>query len=67
MGQGSPPAEGSICSVNKRKIEHEIARIVETQGALRDSIEQTRLLAERADNLLKKHKAPLQKDDHSAD
>lgn len=53
--------------MNKRKIEHEIARIVETQGALRDSIEQTRLLAERADNLLKKHKAPLQTDDHSAD
>ena len=55
------------CSVNKRKLEAEVERIEETQDALRASIEQTRLLAERADKLLQQHKATLDEADQSGD
>lgn len=52
--------------MNKKKLQDEVARIEETQGALRDSIEQTRLLAESADALLQKHKASLQENEQAA-
>lgn len=42
-----------------KKLVDQVAAIEETQGALRDSIEQTKVLAEKADKLLKKHKANL--------
>ena len=45
-------------AVNKKLVE-EVAAIEETQGALRESIEKTKALAEDADKLLKKHKANL--------
>ncbi len=37
----------------------EVARIEATQGALRESIEQTKELAEKADKLLKAYKSNL--------
>lgn len=42
-----------------KKIEREIEEIEDTQGKLRESIEQTKELAEQADKLLKKHKKTL--------
>lgn len=42
-----------------KKLVDEVAAIEETQGALRESIEQTKALAQQADKLLKKHKANL--------
>lgn len=42
-----------------KKLVDQVAAIEETQGALRESIEQTKVLAEKADKLLKKHKAKL--------
>lgn len=45
--------------MNKKKIESQIKDIEETQGKLRESIEQTKELAEQADELLKKHKKTL--------
>ena len=45
-------------SVDK-KIEREIKEIENTQGKLRESIEQTKDLAEQADKLFKKHKKTL--------
>lgn len=39
-----------------KKVEREIAEIEATQEKLRDSIEQTKELAEHAETLLKKHK-----------
>lgn len=48
-----------------KKIEREIEKIEETQGKLRESIEQTKDLAQQADALLKKHKKTLE--DQSAD
>lgn len=44
-----------------KKFDEEIARIEQTQGALRESIEQTKELAEQAEKLLQKHKATLKK------
>jgi len=44
--------------VNKKLVD-EVAAIEETQEALRDSIEHTKVLAEKADKLLKKHKSNL--------
>lgn len=42
--------------------EKEIAEIEATQAVLRESIEATKGLAERAETLLQKHKKTLQKD-----
>ena len=46
--------------MNKTKLEKEVARTEETQGALRESIERARELAEQADELIQKHKATLE-------
>jgi hypothetical protein len=40
----------------------DIAKIEDAQAALRDSIEATKELAERADDLLQKHKARVEQD-----
>jgi hypothetical protein len=40
----------------------EIAEIEDAQAALRDSIEATKELAERAEDLLQKHKARVEKE-----
>lgn len=48
-----------------KKIEAEVAKIEETQGALRESIEQTKALAEQAEKLMKRHKETLKKDQSS--
>lgn len=58
-----PVTEGG--TVNKKKLENEVVRIEETQGALRESIEKTRELAEKADELIQKHKATLENDQSS--
>lgn len=50
-----------------KKIAEEVAKIEETQGALRDSIEQTKALAEQAEKLLKQHKKTLKKISPRAD
>lgn len=42
-----------------KKIEREIKEIEVTQGKLRESIAQTKGLAEQADKLLQKHKKTL--------
>ncbi len=42
-----------------KKVEKEIAEIEATQGKLRESIEETKKLAEQADKLLKAHKKTL--------
>lgn len=42
------------------KLEKEIADIEATQAALRESIEATKGLAEKAETLLKKHKKTLE-------
>lgn len=42
-----------------KKLVDEVAAIEENQEALRESIEQTKALAEKADKLIKKHKANL--------
>lgn len=41
------------------KMEKEVAEIEATQAALRDSIEATKGLAEKAETLLKRHKKTL--------
>lgn len=45
----------------KKKLEAEVAKIEETQEALRDSIEATKILAEKADKLVQQHKETLKK------
>ncbi len=45
-----------------KKLEEEVASIEATQGALRDSIEQSKLLSDQVDKLVKKHKASLKKE-----
>ena len=47
------------------KLQKEIDDIEATQAALRDSIEATKGLAEKAETLLKKHKKTLQKAESS--
>lgn len=47
------------CGVGKQQ-NREIAEIEATQKALRESIEATKGLAEKAENLLQKHKQTLQ-------
>jgi hypothetical protein len=44
------------------KQQNEIAEIEATQAALRESIEATKGLAEKAENLLQKHKRTLEAD-----
>ena len=44
------------------KRQNEIAEIEATQAALRESIEATKGLAEKAENLLQKHKRTLEAD-----
>jgi predicted transcriptional regulator len=53
--------------MNKTKLEKEVARIEKTQGALRESIERTRELAEQADDLIQKHKETLKDEESSPD
>ncbi|MFA6113261.1 MAG: hypothetical protein WC729_04700 [Sphingomonas sp.] len=43
-----------------KKLEDEIARIEATQEALRDSIEETKQLSAKAEELLQQHKKALQ-------
>ncbi len=45
-----------------KKLVDEVAAIEATQKALRESIEQTKVLAEKTDELLKDHKANLKRD-----
>ncbi len=49
-------------SVITAKIEKQVAQIEETQSALRDSIDQTKALAEKADKLIQSHKDTLKKE-----
>jgi ABC-type transporter Mla subunit MlaD len=49
-------------AVNK-KTDDEIARIEETQEALRDSIEESKRLADKTQELLQQHKKALDEDD----
>ena len=60
-----PPLEGRRSASRVRvteKQQDEIAEIEATQAALRDSIERTKGLAEKAESLLQKHKKALQAD-----
>lgn len=45
----------------KKKLEAEITKIEETQEALRESIEAAKVLAEKADKLVRQHKQNLKK------
>ncbi len=56
------PRTGEVRSVNNAKIENQFAQIEETQSALRDSIDQTKALAQKADNLIQSHKEMLKKE-----
>jgi ABC-type transporter Mla subunit MlaD len=44
----------------RKKLEAEIARIEATQDALRESIEETKQLSAKAEELLQQHKKSLQ-------
>jgi hypothetical protein len=50
-----------------KKLVDEVAKIEEAQGALRESIEETKALADQVEKLLKRHKKSLQKSQHVAD
>ncbi|MDQ3077303.1 MAG: DUF2321 domain-containing protein [Pseudomonadota bacterium] len=45
----------------KKKLETQVAKIEDAQDALRQSIEATKVLAEKADNLVQQHKENLKK------
>ena len=49
------------------KILNDIAEIEDAQAALRESIEATKELAERAEDLLQKHKARAERENASGD
>jgi len=44
-----------------KKLVDEVAKIAEAQGALRESIEETKVLADQVEKLLKRHMKSLQK------
>jgi DNA anti-recombination protein RmuC len=51
--------------VKTKQMNQQIAEIEATQAALRDSIEATKGLAEKAETLLQKHKQTLEQDQSS--
>ena len=55
------PTYGGGVTVNQRSKE-DIAEIEATQAALRDSIQATKQLAEKAETLLQQHKEALEKE-----
>jgi hypothetical protein len=62
---GTRAGEAGYCRERwdmKKKIEAEIAKIEETQAALRDSIARTKLLSEKAEQLLQQHKQNLERE-----